>query len=716
MLGAAPTLESNYWFGAQGTRLWIGQVEGDGRTDIGGNKLIDKQESNRVKVRIMGYHSRSRKEVPPQNLPWATVMLPTTETVSRDSAGSMHGLENGMWVLGMFMDGESAQQPMVMGSIGIVDAGQTYEDRITDLGFSNDYVPRHPDKVLNNKSDSGGHGQSNRGCETGNKSANDKRQESDERQTFVIANGKCGTRPEQEFTVIFNDLFQFIGKNDKIGSLLVDKTTGNIVKSASLISTYTSRLGAAAIGILGDIKQLVLNEFKRYFTKYIIDPVIEALALKPTKDSTVIWATDKVGEALLEILKCLFKTVFEKVMNVILDIITGIIDDFLNTAFCMVADVIKTITSTITSGITQALGAFSKVASIIGKYGDWGGSWAKKLGELIALFCDGQLSCILGTGTFTTKEGDVPDNKVEAFFNRTEVLGNLPGELEVGLFGSDSFLSTFENTKIIGGDGKVAKGTLNCSKSNSFAFPAIPNLFFRGIKNVLDDSLGDFPAAIPAINSNGIIVGTVITNPGSNLSIDAEVSVIPYMGQGGNAVLTPIVENGVLTDIVVLNGGGGYPYFDVSVSNAENVPTLPNGDPDYDNIYGIYVENPYWLGIITPENEPIVVNAGFDLDQSCGIIVEPGDDEVNEVVLPEIKPNIVNGRLIGVSVIKEGFGFTTPPKMYVSCGSTNISLGSQRIARIVPRLKYIPRKDAGEYLKLYDQYQTIIDCVGHPGD
>lgn len=716
MLGAAPTLESNYWFGAQGTRLWIGQVEGDGRTDIGGNKLIDKQESNRVKVRIMGYHSRSRKEVPPQNLPWATVMLPTTETVSRDSAGSMHGLENGMWVLGMFMDGESAQQPMVMGSIGIVDAGQTYEDRITDLGFSNDYVPRHPDKVLNNKSDSGGHGQSNRGCETGNKSANDKRQESDERQTFVIANGKCGTRPEQEFTVIFNDLFQFIGKNDKIGSLLVDKTTGNIVKSASLISTYTSRLGAAAIGILGDIKQLVLNEFKRYFTKYIIDPVIEALALKPTKDSTVIWATDKVGEALLEILKCLFKTVFEKVMNVILDIITGIIDDFLNTAFCMVADVIKTITSTITSGITQALGAFSKVASIIGKYGDWGGSWAKKLGELIALFCDGQLSCILGTGTFTTKEGDVPDNKVEAFFNRTEVLGNLPGELEVGLFGSDSFLSTFENTKIIGGDGKVAKGTLNCSKSNSFAFPAIPNLFFRGIKNVLDDSLGDFPAAIPAINSNGIIVGTVITNPGNNLSIDAEVSVIPYMGQGGNAVLTPIVENGVLTDIVVLNGGGGYPYFDVSVSNAENVPTLPNGDPDYDNIYGIYVENPYWLGIITPENEPIVVNAGFDLDQSCGIIVEPGDDEVNEVVLPEIKPNIVNGRLIGVSVIKEGFGFTTPPKMYVSCGSTNISLGSQRIARIVPRLKYIPRKDAGEYLKLYDQYQTIIDCVGHPGD
>lgn len=727
MLGAAPTLESNYWFGAQGTRLWIGQVEGDGITDIGGNKLIDKQESNRVKVRIMGYHTRSRKELPPQKLPWATVMIPTTESVSRDSAGSVHGLENGMWVLGMFMDGESAQQPLVMGSIGIVDAGQTYQDRITDLGFSNDYVPKHPDKVLNNKPDSGAHGQSNRGSNTGNKSANDKRQESDERQTFVIANGKCGTRPEQDFTVIFNDLFQFIGKNDKVGSLLIDKTTGNIVKSASLISTYVSRLGAAAIGILGDIKQLILNEFKRYFQEFIIDPVVKALTLKPTKDSTVIWATDKVGEVLLEILKCLFKTVFEKVMNLILDIVTGIIDDFLNTAFCMVADVIKSITSTISDSIGQALGAFKSIASMIGEYGDWGGSWVKKIGELIALFCDGQLSCILGTGTFTTKEGETPDNSVEAFFNRTETFGNLPGDLEVGLFGSDSFLSTFENTQIVGGDGKVAKGTLNCSKSNSFAFPAIPNIFFTGLKNKFDEFLGDFPGpfpsfsgpvprAIPAINSNGVIVGAVVTHPGYNLPDEPKASVIPYRGQGGNAVLTPVVEDGKLKDLIVNNGGGGYPFFDGAVSNADNVPTLPNGDPDYTKIYGVYVENPYWLGVITPENEPVVINAGFGLDQSCGIIVEPGDDEVNEVVLPELKVNIVNGRLIGIQVIKEGFGFTTLPKMYVSCGSTDIAIGNQRVAKIIPRVKYIPRKDASEYLKLYDQYQTIIDCVGHPGE
>jgi hypothetical protein len=64
------TLESNYWFGAQGNRLWVGQVEGDGKVDITGKELKDKSASNRVKVRIMGYHAPSRKTLPPKDLPY----------------------------------------------------------------------------------------------------------------------------------------------------------------------------------------------------------------------------------------------------------------------------------------------------------------------------------------------------------------------------------------------------------------------------------------------------------------------------------------------------------------------------------------------------------------------------------------------------------------------------------------------------------------------
>ena len=729
MLGAAPTLESNYWFGAQGNRLWIGQVECDGAKTITEEKCVDYQESNRVKVRIMGYHTRSRDTLPSLDLPWATVLMPTTESITRFGSGATHGLENGMWVLGTFMDGESAQQPLVMGSIGIVDKRQdTYEDRVKRTAGNNDLASSRPDTTENNKASTGGHGPSNRGQNTGTKSTNDTTQQKNEKQTLTIANGKCGPRPESDFAKIFNDLFQSIDKNDKIGTKLVDKTTGNITESAALISTYVGRLGAAASSILGDIKQLVLNEFQKYFKEYIITPITTALALSPTKKSPSIWVADELGDALLEILKCLFKTVFEEVLNLILDIVTGIIDDFLNTAFCMVSDVIQSITSQISSAIDSALGAFSSIASLISEYGDWAGSWVKKVGDLIAQFCDGQLSCIIGTGAYDTKGGEIPDNSVDAFFNGLETFGGLPNETNVGLFGSDSFLSTFENTQIIGSDGKVAQGTLDCSKTNTFAFPSIPDLFFTGLEYIYDDFIGDFPGpfpstyssgsnyprAIPAIDSSGKVAGCIVTNPGKDLSVGLKASIIPYRGWGGNAVIQPVIKDGKVSDVIVINPGGGYPYFNGSDLRPK-IPEKEDGQPDYDKIKGIHTENEYWLGIITPNNPPLVINAGQNLDETCGIIVEPDPNEVYEVVLPELEPVIVNGRLISVKVVKEGFGFSTLPKMYVGC-TGNVNAGDQKRAVIKPSVQYIPRKNAKDYLNLFEDYRDVIDCVGYPGD
>jgi len=731
MLGASPTLESNYWFGAQGNRLWVGQIEGDGAVTITGDKCEDYQESNRVKVRIMGYHTRSRNQLKPQDLPWASVLMPTTETITRHSSGTVHGLENGMWVLGTFMDGESAQQPLVMGSIGIVDKRQdTYTDRVNNEGLSNDHSTRAEKLVQNNKEGSGGHGQSNRGSKTGTASANDKEQAENERQTFTVSNGKCGPRPESDFAKILNDLFQFVGKNEKIGSVFVNKLTGNITKTAGLIQTYTSRLAAASASILGDIKQLILNEFKKYFKEFIVTPLTTALSLSPQKKSLSIWAANEAGDVFIEILKCIFKTILEELLNLLLDIVTGIIEDAVNAAFCMVQDIIEAVTSKISELVGQALGALSSVTSIIAQYGDWGGSWLKKIGELVALFCDGQLSCILGIGEYTTKEGESNDNSIGGFMNRIETFGNLPNEAEIGLFGSDSFLSTFENTQIIGSDGKVAKGTLNCSKANKFVFPAIPELIFTGLKYKYDAALAgfpgpfpssyskgtDYPRAIPVVTSKGRVVGGVITNPGNGLSDSgAKISVKPYRNWGGNAELEPIIKDGQVTDILVRKSGGGYPYFDGSNLNP-TVPTDADGNPDYERIYGVHADNSYWLGIITPNNPPQVLNAGENLDGTCGIIVEVGDDEDTNVVLPELEPVIVNGRLISVKVVKEGFGFTDLPKMYIGCTNPNISTGDQRRAIIKPVLRYIPRKDAKQYLNLFDDYRDIIDCVGYPGD
>ena len=68
-------LESTANFiGKDGFNWWIGQVEADG----GAKTEKDELAANRVKVRILGYHNKSKKVLPTTKLPWATVMMPAT--------------------------------------------------------------------------------------------------------------------------------------------------------------------------------------------------------------------------------------------------------------------------------------------------------------------------------------------------------------------------------------------------------------------------------------------------------------------------------------------------------------------------------------------------------------------------------------------------------------------------------------------------------------
>lgn len=706
------TLESNYWIGAQGNRLWVGQVEGDGNVDIAGDKLVDFSANNRVKVRIMGYHNRSRKELPSKDLPWASCMMPTTSPLTRAS-GEIHGLDVGAWVLGTFLDGESAQQPIVLGSLGITEKGKTYSEKLDDIGLSNNYVERRPETADNNKPNRGAevNGAPKRGQNAGRASNNDAQQEEVEKVSFSVGNGKCNKRPESEIGRILNDLFRFVRQNDQLGTVFVNKTTGNVTQSLDIVKSYVGRLAGVANGMLGDVKQLILSEVKKWFQTLVVTPVTTALALKPQKDSGTIWATTEIMDQVWEIVKCLFLTVFEKIMSVLLDIVLGFIDDMVNAAFCAISDVISSIVGEIVGAIEDALELIKNALSIIQGAGDWAGSLINSLGLLIDQFCGGGLSCILGTGEYVTKEGDIPDNSVEQLFNRVETFGNLTNDLNVGLYGDDSFFSTFQNTQIIDSNGNVASGTLNCSKANTTLIPAFPNVYFTGLPTT---AFADPPTAIPVVNGFGQVVSTIVTNPNVGATTTPNVTISPYGGYGGNATGTVILDdNGNIADVLINNPGGGYPNFDGSVSNT-NVPTDENGNPVYEEIYGANTENPMWLGIITASNPPIVTNTGDSLDESCVLIVEPGEREVNQVVLPELKPNIENGRLISVTVVKEGFGFTALPKIYLAC--ENVGQSKSRKAKILPRIKYIARKDANKYLNQYDRYATIIDCVGHPGD
>lgn len=70
----------------------------------------------RVQVRIHGIHPDDHTLVENADLPWATVMSPTTSG-GKSGIGSPPALLAGAQVVGIFMDGKMSQLPLILGSI-----------------------------------------------------------------------------------------------------------------------------------------------------------------------------------------------------------------------------------------------------------------------------------------------------------------------------------------------------------------------------------------------------------------------------------------------------------------------------------------------------------------------------------------------------------------------------------------------------------------------
>lgn len=74
----------------------------------------------RVKIRIHGVHNPSTGEIPEADLPWAQVLIPTTEGGS-SGIGRIPQIVTGAFVFGVFLDGVSSQLPLVLGSLPHVE-------------------------------------------------------------------------------------------------------------------------------------------------------------------------------------------------------------------------------------------------------------------------------------------------------------------------------------------------------------------------------------------------------------------------------------------------------------------------------------------------------------------------------------------------------------------------------------------------------------------
>jgi len=91
----------------------------------------DPKQLGRVRVRCLGYHTENKVDLPTQDLPWAHPVQPITSAAMNGIGTTPLGLVEGTWVFGFFRDGENAQLPVILGSIG----GESVPLNDDDSGF-----------------------------------------------------------------------------------------------------------------------------------------------------------------------------------------------------------------------------------------------------------------------------------------------------------------------------------------------------------------------------------------------------------------------------------------------------------------------------------------------------------------------------------------------------------------------------------------------------
>ena len=417
--------------GKDGFNWWIGQVENDGSDpEHDGTQSKDYDYTGKVKVRIVGYHNPDKEILPTRDLPWASCVMPVVYAM-KSGMGSIQQLQVSSWVVGFFMDGSSAQIPVIMGSI----SDQNPKDIYTKLPeqSSKGYQQVHaPDYKPKKHGDGGGIvGGTADTAESDVKTGTNKKTETttqeentvstinprgeasaqteamkaaDDRKKYTIhvGNGKCGTPADVKIKGATAEFLKFargIEKND-IGEF-INKKTGKIEDVAEEIEKIQSRIQGFMGGVLSNVKGTVMKEAQKEIQKVINDIKIpDPSLLDPAVDQL-----KNIGD----LLNCLFKQIFNELADVIGGLLKDLLEQALDAALCLAKDIFQDlfggIIDKLMAGIDAALGILQGAISAIKNNAAIIQGIASKILDLIDMVCEGDLSCALGLSTFETGSG-----------------------------------------------------------------------------------------------------------------------------------------------------------------------------------------------------------------------------------------------------------------------------------------------------------------------
>ena len=368
---ALSSLFPTHNIGSDGFNWWIGQVEQESYDDPKG--------SGRCKVRIVGLHPQSCSIVDNKDLPWAMTMMPVTSPHSFGACKSVTDqLEVGTWVVGFFLDNDK-QQPIIMGSIGMVanstKAPLPDEDPSAScLGFTSflsstatkgDSINTEHGKPVENPANkmgsplTGNSNKTNTGTQIDAESVIEKAQRDVNtevntagREVCVEVADPCGKETDMAgtFTRLFSEMLYEVQRNDgKIGTYLVGELSGGLYDSIDVARDYVDKATLIMRTFIANVKGFVVAQIKK-----AVEALTNAL-LRPTDTGNALTPVTKFVNDLLAKLGCSMADLGDRLIAWLEEVIFGYLFNIYKATACQVDKFIQGILNKIQSLMNQLL-------------------------------------------------------------------------------------------------------------------------------------------------------------------------------------------------------------------------------------------------------------------------------------------------------------------------------------------------------------------------
>lgn len=417
---------------------WVGQIE----------KSVDtSKNSNRVKVRIVGYHS-DRKSITPEDLPWAQILYPPTNS-QMSGQGTKVMLLPGQWCIGFFLDGDEQQIPIISGLLGgtvntddngQVDPGSfttpeniwkkpdyvepnnvgkspvtpsadktkdqphtTIKAKVPDpTGKSPDDFPatRKPEVVANDNY-----------CSNAQQDLSQK-----ESYEVPIGDGVCATKAQEDHMgVRIAEFMEKLKTHVSTGEQWVNKKTGAVLDMTATVQTYATALS--------EMMKNPLSALIRYMVRKVAETYEQAYPAVANPNPFSLEGIKKTFDEALNVIKCIMES---GLLDTLFDLFKGILDDLVSKAensisgtiaaadcaisgimsnvFGKVLDAVQTVLGVVTDLLSAISGFVSEIAGFITGIIDAVMGFANQLLGFLGCF-DKDIEKCGRSNKFNTKQG-----------------------------------------------------------------------------------------------------------------------------------------------------------------------------------------------------------------------------------------------------------------------------------------------------------------------